>query len=101
MKYLVLADIHSNLEALQAVLKSAGNVGYERVLCAGDIVGYNANPMEVIDILMEEEAICIRGNHDREVAHGAFPRGFNGPAAEAVLWTQANITKSYLSWLSA
>jgi len=100
MKYLVVSDIHSNLEAMQAVLKHARNVGYDQMLCAGDIVGYNANPMEVIDILIDEKAICIRGNHDREVARGVYPDGFNGPAAQAVLWTQANLWTSYRSWLS-
>jgi len=101
MKYLVVSDIHSNLEAMQAVLKYAKKIGYDQILCAGDVVGYNANPNEVIDILRNEDTICIRGNHDREVVGGAWPEDFGGPAAEAVVWTQANIGPDHLAWLAA
>lgn len=60
----VLSDIHSNLPALQAVMKVVEAEGCDEILCLGDIAGYGAQPIEVIAILREKGAKCIQGNHD-------------------------------------
>jgi len=99
MKNLLLADVHSNIEALTSVLDHAGNVGYDRILVCGDIVGYNANQKEVIDVLRDEKAICIRGNHDRESVTG-IADGFNGAAKKAANWTYHQLKGTpYMEWL--
>jgi len=62
--YGVLGDIHGNREALAAVLDALDERGVERILCVGDIVGYNADPDECALLLRERGAMCISGNHD-------------------------------------
>ncbi|GFP35375.1 protein phosphatase, partial [Candidatus Hakubella thermalkaliphila] len=59
MKYAIISDIHSNLEALEEVLREIDEGGVERILCLGDIVGYNANPNECIELVRERDVACI------------------------------------------
>ncbi len=65
IKFAVLGDIHANLEALLAVLSDARDQGCSHYACVGDIVGYNANPGECLDIVREMGMPCVKGNHDR------------------------------------
>jgi predicted phosphodiesterase len=62
--YGVLGDIHGNCEALGAALGALADHGVDRVLCVGDIVGYNADPDACVEILRTAGALCIAGNHD-------------------------------------
>lgn len=100
MRYLVLSDIHSNLEALEATIRRAREVGYDRATCCGDLVGYGPNPAEVIDALDELKTISIRGNHDRVVSGLDEPIHFNVAARKAVEWTRQNLTHHYLQRLA-
>jgi len=63
-RYGVLGDIHGNREALDAVLRTLDASGVERLLCVGDIVGYNADPDECVALIRERRALAIAGNHD-------------------------------------
>lgn len=85
---LFVSDIHSNLEALEAVL--AKNAG-AKVYCLGDMVGYGASPNEVVELLREMDATCIMGNHDYASVSGDVS-DFNGRAAAAALWTGRTLT---------
>lgn len=93
MRYLVLSDIHANLHALEAVLTSAGETGYDTVLMLGDLVGYGADPGPVMDrVLALEPAAIIRGNHDK-VAAGLEPAAlFNDIARASIEWTAASLS---------
>src|SRR5919106_853294 len=73
----IISDIHSNLEALQAVLRDIDKQNVTDVYCLGDIVGYGPNPRECVDQVMRCKLVIL-GNHDQ----GAMfdPEGFNGPA---------------------
>jgi len=62
--YGVLGDIHGNREALQSALAKLDECGVERIVCVGDLVGYNADPDECVRLLRERHATCIAGNHD-------------------------------------
>jgi predicted phosphodiesterase len=62
--YGVLGDIHGNREALDAALRQLDEIGIDRLLCVGDIIGYNADPAECVAMLRERKALCITGNHD-------------------------------------
>jgi predicted phosphodiesterase len=62
--YGLLGDIHGNREALQAVLEKLDAMGVSRLLCVGDVIGYNADPDECASRLRMREAVCIAGNHD-------------------------------------
>lgn len=96
MRVAVFSDIHSNLEAFNEVLKAAGNV--DRYLCLGDIVGYGADPNDVIQLIKQHKMTAIKGNHDDAVLTG-MAEGFNPTAASAVEWTSQNIQPEGLAFL--
>jgi putative phosphoesterase len=84
-----ISDVHSNLEALEAVLDEVGKL---KVYCAGDIVGYGASPNEVVRVLRDVGATCVVGNHDRAALDGDAGE-FNPRAAIAALWTSRQLTE--------
>jgi predicted phosphodiesterase len=102
MKYLILSDIHSNKEALQAVLSFVRRKPWDKVVFLGDLVGYGANPNQAVDMLRAlRPLVAIRGNHDK-VCSG-IERGelFNRIALEAAMWTRRKLTQGNLKWLRA
>jgi putative phosphoesterase len=82
-----VSDIHSNLEALEAVLDQIGTM---KVYCCGDIVGYGASPNEVVRILRDIGAVCVRGNHDQASLTEDVGE-FNPRAGAAALWTSQHL----------
>lgn len=88
MRYAVISDIHSNLEALEAFLKKADELRVEKTVCLGDIVGYNASPNECVELVRERKILSVLGNHDSRVAGLEEPTDFNFQAAKAVYWTR-------------
>lgn len=92
MRYALLADVHANLPALEAVLDAALAAGVERVICAGDLVGYHADPEACVDRLRAAGAVCVAGNHDRVAAGIVEPVGFGREARRAILWTRARLS---------
>ena len=102
MRYLVLSDLHSNLEALEAVLAAAGERGYDRTLVLGDIVGYGADPNPVVEILRRLPGLlAIRGNHDRVAASLEEPEGFNEAARQSAIWTRRVLDQANREFLAA
>jgi predicted phosphodiesterase len=88
MRYLVLSDLHANLQALDAVLADAATIGYDQVLVLGDLVGYGADPMAVMDRTFALSPVAmIRGNHDKVCAGIETAESFNDVARIAVEWT--------------
>jgi diadenosine tetraphosphatase ApaH/serine/threonine PP2A family protein phosphatase len=85
VKRAIVSDIHSNLEALNAVLADIASQGVTEILCLGDIVGYGPNPRECIDLVMKFARVVL-GNHDK----GAVldPEGFSAGAERAIFWTR-------------
>jgi predicted phosphodiesterase len=101
MKYAVIADIHANLEALDAVLQDVKAQRCTHVVCLGDIVGYNASPKECLDIVRGMNVPCVKGNHDEYCSTAAPLGGFNPQAAEAVEWTRNQLTEDDRQWLGS
>jgi diadenosine tetraphosphatase ApaH/serine/threonine PP2A family protein phosphatase len=100
MKYLVLSDIHANLEALDAVLGAAG--AYDHALVLGDLVGYGADPDEVIERIRALPAsTLIRGNHDKVATGLESVESFNHLARHAILWTAGRLAAHNREWLAA
>lgn len=97
MRILVLSDVHSNLEALEACL--AATPPYDRVVNLGDIVGYGGSPNEVIDKSRAIGATFVRGNHDKAAAGLVELNDFNPIAGLAALWTRDQLTPENLEWL--
>ena len=100
MRYLVISDVHANLEALDAVLAAAGS--YDHALVLGDLVGYGADPNAVIDRVRAMPATTlIRGNHDKASVGLEDLEWFNPVARAAALWTQQALTPENAGWACA
>src|SRR5687767_13566757 len=100
MKYLVLSDIHANLEALDASLASASDC--DAILILGDLVGYGADPNAVIDrIRLLSGTTIVRGNHDKVGAGLETVESFNHLARQAINWTATTLTEPNRAWLAA
>jgi predicted phosphodiesterase len=99
MKYAIIADIHANLEALQVVLEDIKGQKCTHYACLGDVVGYNANPKECLDIVRNMGMPCVKGNHDEYCSTETNLEGFNPHAAEAVNWTRRQLTDEDRQWL--
>ena len=102
MRYLILSDIHANMEAFDAVLAAAKELAYDRTLVLGDLVGYGADPNAVIDKVREIEPYrLIRGNHDKVGSGVESAEGFNAVARNAIRWTYDSLTNDNRDWLAA
>jgi diadenosine tetraphosphatase ApaH/serine/threonine PP2A family protein phosphatase len=100
MRYLILSDIHANLEALDAAL--AAGPSADAVLVLGDLVGYGADPNAVIDRIRGLPRLTvIRGNHDKVGAGIDSVRSFNHLARHAIEWTAAALLPDRKQWLAA
>ncbi len=99
MKYAIIADIHGNLEAFQVVLNDIKSQNATHIVCLGDVVGYNANPKECLQIVREMNIPCVKGNHDEYCSTDDALEGFNPNAAEAVYWTRAQLSAEERQWL--
>ncbi len=99
MRYLILSDIHSNLEALEAVLRASAQ-RYDAVLVLGDLVGYGADPNAVVDRVRSLNPVSIvRGNHDKVAAGLDDADDFNPMARSAAHWTRDALTPQTLEYL--
>ena len=93
MRFLILSDIHGNIDALDAVLARAPRDSYDRLLVLGDLVGYGGTPNEVVDRIFElSPDVIIRGNHDKVATGIESADKFNRVAAEAARWTHATLS---------
>ena len=100
MRYLILSDLHANLQALDAVLEDAQAIGYDAVLVLGDLVGYGADPQAVIDRTLALEPVAmIRGNHDKVCAGLESPMLFNDAARVSAEWTASVLGEHHLNVL--
>jgi len=98
--YAVIADIHGNLEALQTVLDEIDKVDIDRLICAGDVVGYAAHPGRCIEIVKKRADAVVAGNHDWAVAGKVDTSYFNSDARDAVEWTRSRLSQEEISWLA-
>lgn len=100
MKYAVLSDIHGNLEALTVTLDKCKEVGVEKYIILGDVVGYNSNPHECLEIIRALDVVgWVKGNHDEYASNGDDEmEGFNPHAKNAVFWTRENLNEEELEF---
>jgi predicted phosphodiesterase len=98
VRYLVLSDLHSNWEALQAVLADARG-DYDRVICCGDLAGYGPDPNLVLDWARENLYAVVRGNHDRACCGMEDLEWFNPIAKAATIWTMARLSPENFDYL--
>ena len=98
MRYLILSDIHSNLEALEKCLGLAKGK-FDRVICLGDLVGYGPDPQAVIDRVREVANVIVRGNHDKACCGITNAEDFNVWAHLATHWTRNELTPEHVAFL--
>lgn len=91
----ILSDIHSNLEALRAVLEDARGQGAGEIWCLGDTVGYGGNPNECLELLSAAGALLVAGNHDWAAVGKLGVEWFNPDAATAALWTGRQLSEPH------
>jgi diadenosine tetraphosphatase ApaH/serine/threonine PP2A family protein phosphatase len=101
MKTALLSDVHGNLEALTAVIRSLKDEGIQQLLFLGDAVGYGANPNECIELLREVSDDMLAGNHDWAAVGKSSYKEFNPDAKKAIEWTRQNLTKENRLFLSS
>lgn len=101
MRTAILADIHANLQALEAVLADAREYGCEEFQILGDVVGYNANPGECLELVRQLPGVCVLGNHDAGAA-GLEPLDqFSSTARTVLEWTHTQLSVEQKAWLAA
>ncbi|HEV3410614.1 MAG TPA: metallophosphoesterase family protein [Chthoniobacterales bacterium] len=100
MRIAIISDLHANLEATEAVLADAREKECSQFVCLGDLVGYNANPHECVDIVRALDCPTVKGNHDEQACLDSSSRDFNDLAEQAINWTRENLTAEDKQWLS-
>ncbi len=100
-RYAILGDIHANIDALNVVLDDARSQGVTDFACVGDVVGYNAAPVECIQIVRRELGCpVVRGNHDHYVSYlDTDLADFHPSAAQVVEWTRSRLSEDDVQWL--
>jgi diadenosine tetraphosphatase ApaH/serine/threonine PP2A family protein phosphatase len=101
VKYVVISDIHGNLEALQAARKGIDRIAPDKILCLGDIVGYGASPNECVAAAREICALTVAGNHDFGAVGRTDIAYFNMYAREAIMWTAKQLSEEAFDYLAA
>jgi len=97
MRVAVVADIHANFAAFQAVEAAWGLV--DEVWCLGDVVGYGPEPNECVQHLREMTQVCVPGNHDWAALGRIDTDDFNPNAKAAAEWTASQLTPETRAWL--
>ena len=99
MRLAVFSDIHANLEALRAVLDRFADIGVDRAVCLGDVVGYGADPNACVGRVREVADAVLAGNHDRAAVGLEDTRFFNPLALSAVRWTADALDRGHIDYL--
>lgn len=99
MRYGIISDIHSNLEALNAALGFYKEEKIDRYLCLGDIVSYGPDPSRCIQIVRELKADIVAGNHEWGVCAKSKLNSFTDLAQEALIWTKKALKEQELDFL--
>jgi diadenosine tetraphosphatase ApaH/serine/threonine PP2A family protein phosphatase len=99
MRIAILSDLHANLEATEAVLADARKRDCTDYVCLGDVVGYNANPHECLEIVQKLECPVVKGNHDEQASLEESSRDFNPLAEMAINWTREQLSDADKEWL--
>jgi predicted phosphodiesterase len=100
LRFAVISDVHSNLQALEAVVEHAGKEGSDEIWCLGDIVGYGGKPSECLALVRERADICLGGNHDLVVAGVLDIDQFTSDAGVAARWSRSVLTPDELAVLA-
>jgi diadenosine tetraphosphatase ApaH/serine/threonine PP2A family protein phosphatase len=99
MRVAAIADVHSNGAALRAVLQHIDRLGADAIVCLGDVVGYNADPVEAMELVLQRCTHVVAGNHDLAVAISKESPGTNAVARTVQEWTREQLDAAGLALL--
>jgi predicted phosphodiesterase len=97
----LISDIHANFEALEATFYDIADRSIDRIVCLGDIVGYNSDAAACIALIRGADCVCVAGNHDLAVCGRITTRKFSSTAARAVAWTRQQLSADDLDFLES
>jgi len=101
LRYLILTDIHANLEAFETCLSDAKPRGCDQTIFLGDLVGYGADPNAVVELMRDLHPFAmVRGNHDKVVFGMDQADGFNAVAKSAAAWMLETLTPENRMWVA-
>ena len=100
MRFAIFSDLHANLEATETVLLDAHEQDCTHFVCLGDLVGYNANPHECVELVRQLGCPTVKGNHDEQACLGKSSRDFNDLAEQAINWTREHLNDDDKTWLT-
>jgi predicted phosphodiesterase len=95
MRLALISDIHSNVHALEQVLAQLNREGVDLILNLGDLVGYNANPNECIELLQSVPVLSLAGNHDLALLDVELAQFFNIIAYQAIIWAREQVRPEF------
>lgn len=98
MRLALISDIHSNVQALEQVLARIDGEGVDLILNLGDLVGYNANPNECVELLQSRPVLSLAGNHDLALLNVELAQHFNIIAYQAIVWAQSEVRPELLEF---
>lgn len=101
MRYALLADVHGNLDALNAVVAATDRLGVDHYLFAGDLVGYGPYPNECVTRMAELRATCVAGNHDLIALGVMSDRRCIELARRSLAWTRQVLGSEERAFLEA
>lgn len=101
MRYAIISDLHSNLDALEKVLEDIKKQKVDRHLCLGDIIGYGAQPKECLEVVRDLKCLTVAGNHDWAALGKTNIDYFNAYAKEATLWTREQLSDEEVQYIDA
>ncbi|MEW6128326.1 MAG: metallophosphoesterase family protein [Acidobacteriota bacterium] len=100
MRIAILADVHANLSALETVFDAISHLGIDRMVCLGDLVGYNAEPAQCIHLIRTRCQIVVAGNHDHDVAGISQAPGTHSTAHLIQAWTRSQLSSDDRAYLA-
>jgi diadenosine tetraphosphatase ApaH/serine/threonine PP2A family protein phosphatase len=101
MRFAIFSDLHGNLEATEAIMADAQAKDCTHFVCLGDLVGYNANPHECVELVRQMDCPVVKGNHDEQACLSESSRDFNDLAEAAINWTREHLTDADKEWLAS
>jgi predicted phosphodiesterase len=100
MRFAVISDIHSNLEALEVALSKIKIIGYDEIICLGDIIGYGPNPNECFEIISDLTDKIICGNHEEAVLFPSYLNRMSDFAKESMTWTIQQLKRKFIEYIT-
>jgi predicted phosphodiesterase len=101
MRLAIVADIHGNYQALQAVLADIALMGADRIFSLGDNIGYGPQPEEVVQTLRDHQVVSVMGNHELGLLSRSYCNRLNATARESLAITRSLLSPVSLVWLKA